>query len=265
LGWRETVREGKEAYMIPDEKSILNVRFDDERSEVHLIIKPETYHIERTSIRQIGPEKWTNWAMFYLNLKDMADLTQKFLEIIKLPLDICDKAIYVKKETLQGGREETYFCCLDKDGEGIPVKDFSFCMGCFDQVIDYLANEVNSREIVNTLKLRLNYSLEVRGFAKIGIARIEGKNPQFMFKLASYPIKKVIKGVLRGEIQGKARGNLSYCNHKEKNHYIILDSTLFLRALCCSRNIFYGITLENRDCKNCYIKFRKPTWFGQAV
>jgi hypothetical protein len=38
------------------------------------------YHLERTSIRQVGPEKWSNWMMFYLNIRDMLVLAEKLLK-----------------------------------------------------------------------------------------------------------------------------------------------------------------------------------------
>ena len=265
LGWTETTREGKEAYIIPDEKSLLHVEFDDEKREIHLAIEPQDYHIERTSIRQVGPEKWTNWAMFYLNLRDLADLTRRLLQRVRLSPEICKSPLYIRKETLQAGKEETYFYRLTRGDVGLPIKDFSFCMGCFDQVLDYLASEIGDRNAVSNLRLRLNYSPEIGGFAKIGLARIEGKNPQFMFKLASYPIERAIRGLLKDRIYGKARGRLSRCQHERKVHYVTLDSEVFLRALCCSRNLAYGITLKGRDCRRCYAKFRIPSWLRELA
>lgn len=262
LGWERTLREGKEAYIIPEEKSILEVELDEERKEIGLIIKPEVYHIERTSIRQIGPEKWTNWVMFYLNVKDMLNLTGKLLGKVKLPDDLCNKPIFISREVQQGGKEETYFCGLEKRG-GIPVKDFSFCMGCFNQIVNYLINEVKDEGIVNTLKLRLSYTPEIRGFAKIGLARIEGKMPQFMFKLASFPIEKSIKGILKDTVRGKARGSLICCSHEKRHHYISLDSNLFLRALCCIKRIIKGDMPKDQICRTCYMGFKEPQWFKE--
>lgn len=246
LGWKRTTKDGKEAYIIPEERCTLEVELDEIKKEVRLIIKPEKYHIERTSIRQIGPEKWSNWVMFYLSIRDMLDLTKKLTNKVTLPQDLCRKNMFITREIQQGGKEETYFCELER-GKGIPVKDFSFCMGCFDQVIDYLINERGDKEIVGKLKLRLNYAPEIGGFAKIGLARIEGKMPQFMFKLASYPKEKAIRGILKDVIRGKPRGVLSYCSHEDKKHYITLDSTFFLKALCCIKKILKGETPKKLD------------------
>jgi hypothetical protein len=262
LGWERTIREGKEAYIIPEEKSIIEVELDEEKKEIRLVIKPEVYHIERTSIRQIGPEKWTNWFMFYMNIKDTLDLTGKLLGEVELPDDLCRKPMFINREVQQGGKEETYFCGFEKR-EGIPVKDFSFCMGCFDQVINYLINEIDDKKIVKTLKLRLNYAPDVKGFAKIGLARIEGKTPQFMFKLASFPIEKSIKGILKDTVRGKARGSLKYCSHEKRHHYISLDSKLFLRTLCCIRRILKGDMPKDQICWTCYTGFKEPKWFKE--
>jgi hypothetical protein len=262
LGWEKTIKDGKEAYIIPEERSLLEVGLDKRKEEVHLVIKPEAYHLERTSIRQIGPEKWTNWVMFYLNIRDMLDLTGKLLEKVKLPDSLCRRTILITREVQQGGKEETYFCGFEKRN-GISVNDFSFCMGCFEHVISYLKNEISDERIVSMLKLRLNYAPNVGGFAKIGLARIEGKMPQFMFKLASFPIEKSIRGILKDTIHGKARGNLIYCTHENKSHNIFLDLASFLRVLCCIRRILKGDTPKNWICQNCYGKFKEPQWFRE--
>lgn len=262
LGWAKTIKDGKEAYVIPEERSTLKIELNETMKEVRLVIKPEKYHIERTSIRQIGPEKWSNWAMFYLNIRDILDLTENLMDKVDLPQDLCRKSMLITREVQQGGKEETYFCELER-GKGIPVKDFSLCMGCFDQVIDYLANEIGNREIIKKLRLRLNYAPDIKGFAKIGLARIEGKMPQFMFKLASYSKEKAIKGILKDVIRGKSRGTLSYCSHEDKSHYITLDSAFFLRTLCCIKRILKGETPKGWICWSCYTKFKEPEWFKE--
>jgi len=261
LGWEKTVRDGKEAYIIPEERTLLDVEVD-EGKEVRLVIKPKDYHLERTSIRQVGPEKWTNWVMFYLNIRDMLDLTGKLLERVELPDDLCKKPLFITKEVQQGGKEETYFCGFEK-GNGISVNDFSFCMGCFDHIISYLRSEIGDEGVVNRLKLRLKYAPNVGGFAKIGLARIEGKMPQFMFKLASLPKEKSIRGILKDTISGKARGDLIYCAHENKTHHISLDSKSFLRALCCIRRILKEEMPKNWVCWSCFEKFKEPEWLKE--
>jgi hypothetical protein len=67
---------------------------------------------------------------------------------------------------------------------------------------------------------------------------MEGKRPQFMFKLASYPIERSIKGILKEVIRGKARGDLTFCTHENKVHYVSLDLSLFVRTLCCIKKDF---------------------------
>jgi hypothetical protein len=49
-------------------------------------------------------------------------------------------------------RERGNYFCGFKMSEGIPIKDFSLYMGCFDYIISYLQNEISNEEIVRTLK-----------------------------------------------------------------------------------------------------------------
>ncbi len=56
-----------------------------------------------------------------------------------------------------------------------------------------------------------------------------------MIKLASTGPKKVIRGVLKSRIEGKARGELIYCDHREKKQYVVLDLAKFYRALTVTR------------------------------
>jgi hypothetical protein len=84
-----------------------------------------------------------------------------------------------------------------------------------------------------------------------------------MFKLASYPIERSIKGILKEVIRGKARGNLAYCTHESKLNNVSLDLNLFSRTLCCIRRILRGDMPKNWICWACYEKFREPEWFGE--
>mgnify|MGYP000560098833 CR=1 FL=1 len=66
---------------------------------------------------------------------------------------------------------------------------------------------------------------------KVGVAKIEGKRPQIMFKLAS-DTPKQIRGILKPIIiKGKARGKLVYCSHEEKLQYIVVDGKILFKAL----------------------------------
>jgi len=56
------------------------------------------------------------------------------------------------------------------------------------------------------------------------------KRPQIMFKLAS-STKIKIKGILKPVIEGKARGNLEFCDHNSKTQVIIADSNKVYSAL----------------------------------
>ena len=148
-----------------------------------------------------------------------------------------------RREVQQGGKEVTYYV-------NVPVKDFSFCLGCFDLAQKYLyvkakehckidSSSVICREpskIISKLRLRLKHSPFVNTFAKVGVAKISGKRPQIMVKLASTRPKRIIRGILKPKIEGKARGELVYCNHVTKKQYVTLDLTEFYKALVITKN-----------------------------
>jgi len=140
----------------------------------------------------------------------------------------------------------------------VPVKDLSFCLGCFDLAQRYLyvkakehcrivpSSDVcrNPNRVMNKLRLRLKYGSSVNTFAKVGIAKISGKRPQIMIKIASTELKKVIRGVLKPKVEGKARGELIHCDHKVKKQYVILDLTGFYKALTATRRFIDKLPKE---------------------
>ena len=140
----------------------------------------------------------------------------------------------------------------------VPVKDFSFCLGCFDLAQRYLyvkakehcridpSSDVcrNPNRVMNKLRLRLKYGSSVNTFAKVGIAKISGKRPQIMIKIASTEPKKVIRGVLKPKVEGKARGELIHCDHKVKKQYVILDLIEFYKALISTKGYINKLPKE---------------------
>ncbi|MEM4482113.1 MAG: hypothetical protein QXK88_01565 [Desulfurococcaceae archaeon] len=64
LGWVETLRGGKEVYV--------NVGVEDDKVVMDLDVRG--YHLERTSIRGVNPNKWTNWAMLYVSVEYLNEL-----------------------------------------------------------------------------------------------------------------------------------------------------------------------------------------------
>ena len=246
LGWTRTTRDGKTAYILPPEDVYVNIGISGDTVVFDLDIK--RYHLERTSIRGVNPDKWTNWAMFYISLEYIDELINVLGEYLPKstqshfgPL-VPGGVPSPRREVQQGDKEVTYYV-------EVPVKDFSFCLGCFDFAQRYLyvkAREhckinpssdvcMNPNKVINKLKLRLKYSPSVNTFAKVGIAKISGKRPQIMAKLASTKPKRVIRGVLKPRVEGKARGELIYCNHLEKKQYVILDLAMFYRALIATK------------------------------
>ena len=241
LGWEKVFKDDKEAYIIPMEEVYVNISIHD--SDIVFDLDIKKYHLERTSIRGVNPDKWTNWAMFYISLEYIDELISELGKQI-LARPSYGASIYsgIRKpvrEVQQGGKEVTYYV-------PVRVRDFSFCLGCFDLAQRYLyvkarehcivspASEVcrNPSLVINRLRLRLRYSREVDTFAKVGVAKIEGKRPQIMIKLASEKPRRIIKGILKDRVEGKARGDIVYCDHKVRKQYVVLDLREFYEALC---------------------------------
>lgn len=247
LGWKKTFRGGKEAYRLPEEEVYVNIGISGNSIVFDLDIRG--YHLERTSIRGVNPDKWTNWAMFYISL----DYIEELVNILEgyLSKNTQLSTTRPRKEVQQRGKEVTYYV-------EVPVKDFSFCLGCFDLAQKYLYMKAkehckinrssdicrNPDKVISKLKLRLKHSRSVNTFAKVGIAKISGKRPQIMIKIASTQPKKVIHGILKPKIEGKARGELIHCDHKEKKQYVILDLTGFYKALSATKKYINKLPKE---------------------
>ena len=239
LSWSESTRGKKEAYILPQEDVYVNVGIRG--SSVVLDLDIRGYHLERTSIRGINPERWTNWAMFYISaeyLDELINTLRSYLPSRYHGSPASEGVPKPKREVQQRGREVTYYV-------EVHVEEFSFCLGCFDLVQRYLY--VKAREhcvidpnsalcekphsVINNLKLRLTHDHDVRTFAKVGVAKISGKRPQVMVKLASEEPRIKIRGVLKDSIEGKACGKLVYCNHEERKQYLALNLDGFYKAL----------------------------------
>jgi len=242
LGWKEReiwIRGKKRrAFDLPEEEMYVDIGITSNVVVFNFDVK--RYHLERTSIRQVNPEKWSNWTMFYISMEYLSDIVDT---LCRNTIGMTSTTINVVKEVQQGGKEVTYYT-------PVKVVDFSLCLGCFDLVLLYLKKKAeehcyyyplmhycsNIENEVKSLKLRLIYDQNINTFAKVGIAKMMGKRPQMMVKLASEgPIIK-IKGVLKDVVEGKARGKLVYCNHTVKRLYVALDLTDFCKALTLTRN-----------------------------
>jgi len=246
LGWREVSRNGKRAFEIPPEEVYVSIVLTGDSVAFDLDVK--RYHLERTSIRGVNPDKWTNWAMLYIGLEYIDELISMLEEYLPRSAHALSSSLVPGgvakpvKEVQQGGKEVTYYV-------KVPVKDFSFCLGCFDLTQRYLYVKArehcklnpssnacrNPDNVIERLKLRLSYSSTVNTFAKVGVAKVSGKHPQIMVKLASAGPKRVIRGVLKDRVEGKARGELVYCDHTVKRQYVVLDILGFYRALIATK------------------------------
>jgi len=272
MGWNEFRRYFK----IPQERgSILRVELEEKEEKILLHLKilfrdvKPNYHLEKISYRGVAPRIWSNWAMFYIDLDDLENLVNEISNRIGLPTEFCTDLAYIKHEIQQGGQEDTYFICQDRNyykrGLGIQAESYSFCLGCFDHVLSYFENESKKhggKPIMN-VKLRL-ISGDIPPLMKIGIAKMVNKHPQFMMKLVAHPDykRRIIK--LDGEeIEGKAKGRVVFCDHKDKENVITLNAHRFLRASCCIMQFFFK---QDPFCskigKRCYVsRLRIPVWF----
>ncbi len=235
LSWKETKYKGKRAFHLPPEEIYVDVGLDD-KGLIYFKLDIKSYHLERTSIRGVNPEKWNNWAMFYINAEYFDDLLGIF--DIDFPIQM-----YSIREILQGGKEKTYYASLVKDKSlGVPVTDFSLCLGCFDLALKYFKHKAIEnnldKNIVNMLKLRLVHNPKLNVGLKIGVAKIEGKRPQIMFKLAS-DTPTQIRGILKPKIDGKARGKLVFCDHKSKTQIIVAEAKYVYSALLATKPKLY--------------------------
>jgi len=235
LGWKETTSKGKLAYHLPQEEVWVDMGFDN-KGWIYFKLDIRGYHLERTSIRGINPEKWNNWAMFYISMEYLDKLINVLTNFLNITLV---RELYPILENQQGGKEKTYYASpIRNKSLGIPVINYSLCLGYFDLALLYfkhksIENNLNP-DVVKDLKLRIMYEPTLNAGLKIGVAKIEGKRPQIMFKLASdTPIR--IKGILKPIIEGKARGNLCFCDHQLKTQLIVAKALDVYSALLATK------------------------------
>ncbi|MGC9165109.1 MAG: hypothetical protein ACP5GU_05220 [Thermoprotei archaeon] len=192
--------------------------------------------------------------MFYIPLSDLDELL-KVLEDTLGTIKPPSQELKVRKEKQQNGKEITYYAYVgDKAKVGIPIKYFSLCLGCFPLALRYLqmkTKETRSKlnfvhlheSIVNELKLRLELDPQVNTGLKIGVAKILGKRPQIMFKLASNT-PKTIKGIIKELVKGKARGKIVQCKHEKPIQCIVVDGNLLYHALLTIRDYLSELPSE---------------------
>jgi hypothetical protein len=159
-----------------------------------------------------------------LSLDDFKDLANKLGTIPPRGM------FSVKHERLPGFEDTYYVYVSPKDRDfGLDcVKDFTICAGCFNFVLAYLDRQPPG--VARSLSLRLVKDPSIPVYLKAGIAKVEGKHPQFMMKLASSQTMR-ISGRLKPIIEGKARGRLEFCDHSKPDQKIIFDRAIFSQAV----------------------------------
>lgn len=235
LGWKETIHYSKKAYYIPQEEVYVDIGIDN-MNLIYFKLDIKGYHLERISIRGVNPEKWNNWAMFYISAEYLDKLVDIFANTIN---ESSTEKMRVILEKQQGGKEKTYYASLIHDKDlGIPIINYSLCLGCFDLSLLYLKyklTEINlNQDIIKDLKLRITYKPNINAGLKVGVAKIKGKRAQIMFKLASNTPTQ-IKGILKPTIKGKARGSLQFCDHKSKLQLIVANAKDVYTALLLTK------------------------------
>ena len=231
LGWKETEYRGRRAFHLPIEEVYVDIGYDD-GGNVYLKLDVKGYHLERVSIRGVNPEKWNNWAMFYISSEHYDELLNLLKGVISAPPLM---SVGVKREDLQGGKEVTYYAYVPgKEDVGIPIVGFSLCLGCFPLALEYFKVKARENrlppEVVDRVRFRLEYDPSINTGLKVGVAKIVGKKPQIMFKIASNTPKKV-RGILKDIIEGKGRGKLVQCDHKDRTQLIVVDGRILYTAL----------------------------------
>lgn len=263
MGWIEH----RGYFEIPKEKgAVLRVEIEGTLLYLKLIFRntKPNYHLEKISYRGVAPRFWSNWAMLYIDLNDLEDLTTKLSNVVSLPNQFCKDPAHIKHEIQQGGQEDTYFTYEEGKALGVKAESFSLCLGCFDHVPEYFKNESlrYGANPVTSLKLRLE-SRSIPSMVKIGPAKMVNKHPQFMVKLVAHSdYKKRIRKLDGEEIEGKAKGEVVYCDHKDKENWIAIDAEHFLRACCCAKQFLKRTPYCDEVRAKCYSsRLRKPSWF----
>jgi len=263
MGWEEL--EGK--MRISREYTKLQIEAES-REGVNLItLYPKFekgkagYHLEKASYRGVSQTYWKNWAGFYMGFNELHRLAND----LELKLGSSQQPVFWTHEKLPkgGGHEDTYFVSFQRGDMGIEPHSYSLCMGCWDNVIDYLKLEAErcSKSGIGRpdldVKLRLEKKPDVPIRMKIGLAKMEEKRPQFMIKFSTFPTATMsIQGIDRAgrriPIEGKPRGRLVKCDHEEYVNMVSIEQKKFLRAVFASNNVIKGIEDMN--------KLRRPDW-----
>ncbi len=210
------------------------------------------YHLEKASYRGVSPTNWKNWAGFYLALSELRKMACDLGDLTRVALVSWEH----EKLPKGGGHEDTYYITSGRDEKGIEPYDFSLCMGCWDNVLEYLANE-SPRVPVHSFRLRLQKSPDIPTRLKIGLAKMDEKYPQFMIKLSTHPSAKLsIRGInAQGHsivVKGKPRGVLVACDHKLRRNEVIIDREEFCVAIAACDGVIRGTQSFGR--------LRLPSW-----
>ena len=231
------------------------------------------YHLEKASYRSsANPNLWNNWAMFYTSIDSLARIVT---DLAKHLGPLGESTLYWTHEKLPkgGGQEDTYYASLDSECTGVSLNGYTLCLGCWDHTLDYFAIERSGYggrgfpTPQDNLDLRIVQQTARPVNAKIGVARITGKSPQFMFKFATFskPTLK-IQGINREgkpiTIPGKPRGTVQACSHSPRDNSITLDAQDFLRVSLAAQNLFFDkqdVRTRNVSCAGRTI--RRAEWF----
>ena len=262
MGWK---RVGNRNYLVPPEQGAkleISTFENNDGKQVKLSIifegDPPHHHLEKISYRTIPPRKWVNWAMMYVNFDEVMEAFEGYSIDFSELRDSCKSSYKIVREKKQDGAEDAYY--FQENGQiGIRNESHSLCLGCFQYIDQYLADG----DTFSKVRLRINSS-DIPSYSKIGIVKIEGKDPQLMIKLVSS--REHTKSIIASngdEKTGKARGQVVPCDHHINNQEITLNYSKFFRALC-ALDMFKR---NERSCPHhgttCYTgRPRRATWLA---
>nr|MDO8099958.1 hypothetical protein [Candidatus Njordarchaeota archaeon] len=267
MGWKELGRKIE----IKREYAKLLLDTSSRGGEELIIVSPKFeentagYHLEKASYRGVSQTYWKNWAGYYLSLDELKrmaeDLQSRFGRIPS------SQQVYWTHESLPkgGGHEDTYFVSFDANKRGIEPHSYSICMGCWDNVIQYLESEAERYPKIGLpkpnpdVKLRIEKDEDIPIRMKIGVAKMDEKRPQFMIKFSTVPTaSRTIQGIdEEGKpitIKGKPRGKLVPCNHKRYFHEVSFSVQNFVGAIYSTNNFVRK--------KEEIGRMRYPSWLG---
>lgn len=217
LGWKQT--KGKSEPIIPSEKSLVNIKIDNDKIIFKII--PKGYHLEYSSRFSFG-KMYSNWVAIYLSVEEF----KKMLKSLKKEFDTekPNSSITLKKELKQNQREEV-------DYVEVPIVQYEFSLEEFDHARQFLrlngfkdkipslafdSTEAKAKSLMEPLaKVGILHTTTKTGFIE--------RKPQFVIKISQNKITTSQRGK-----RAKVKGLIKILNNENK---FILKKNEFINSL----------------------------------